>query len=69
MGGMIQEQLTTTVQDTVASLVMWTPRVLGAVLLLLLALVVAKIVERTLRSVLTRLRVGALMQRGVSTTP
>ena len=63
MGGMIQEQLTTAVQDTVASLVMWTPRVLGAVLILLLALVVAKIVERTLRTVLTRLKVGVVLQR------
>ena len=63
MAGMIQEQLTTAVQDTIASLVMWTPRVLGALLLLLLAVVVAKVIERTLRSVLTRVRLGAVMQR------
>ena len=63
MGGIIQEQLATTVQDTIASLVTWTPRVLGAVLLLLLAFVVAKVIERTLRSVLTRLKVGAGLER------
>ena len=58
MGGTIREQLTTTVQDTVESLIMWTPRVLGGLLLLLLALVVAKVLERTLRTLLTRLKVG-----------
>ena len=63
MGEMIREQLTTTAQDTIAALVTWTPRVLGAFLLLLLALIVAKLIERTLRSVLTRVRLGALLQR------
>ena len=63
MGGTIREQLTTTVQDTVESLIMWTPRVLGGLLLLLLALVVAKILERTLRTLLTRLKVGTALQR------
>ncbi|MDH3665237.1 MAG: hypothetical protein OEU92_35350, partial [Alphaproteobacteria bacterium] len=63
MGGMIREQLVTTVQSTVESLIMWAPRVIGGLLLLLLAFMVAKIIERTLRSLLTRLKVGTAMQR------
>lgn len=63
MGGMIREQLTTIVQDTIASLVTWTPRVVGTVVILLLALVVVKIIERTLRTVLTRIKLGAVMER------
>lgn len=63
MGGTIRQQLMATVEGTVESLVMWTPRVVGGLVLLLLALVVAKIVERTLRTMLTRLKIGTAMQR------
>ena len=62
MGGTIREQLTTTVQQTVESLITWTPRIVGGLLILLLALVVAKFVERTLRAMLVRLKVGAASQ-------
>jgi len=66
---MIQEQLMTTLQDTVATLVHWTPRLIGGVLLLVLAVVVAKLVERTLRATLTRVRLGAAVERvGLSDT-
>ena len=39
MGGTIRQQLMATVEGTVESLVMWTPRVVGGLVLLLLALV------------------------------
>ena len=42
---------------------MWTPRVVSAVVLLLLALIMAKVIERTVRSVLTRVKLGAVMER------
>lgn len=63
MGGMIRDQVLITVQQTVESVVTWAPRLLGGLVLLVLALVIAKIVERTLRTVLTRLKVGAAMER------
>ncbi len=63
MGEMIRNQLVTMVQDTAASLITWTPRLLGGVILLVGALVVAKIVARVLRTMLTKLKLGAAMQR------
>ena len=63
MGEMIRDQIATTVQNTVESVVTWAPRLLGGLVLVVLALVIAKIVERTLRTVLTRLKVGAAMER------
>ena len=63
MGGMIRNQLVTTAQDTMASLITWTPRLLGSLILLVLALVIVKVIERSLRSILTRINVGALMAR------
>lgn len=63
MGEQIREQLLTTYQGVVDSLIALTPTVLLAVLLLISALVVAKVVERILRSVMTRLRFDALIEK------
>ena len=63
MGEMIRNHFVTMVQDTTASLITWTPRLLGGVILLVVALVVAKVVARVLRTMLTKLKLGAAMQR------
>jgi small-conductance mechanosensitive channel len=59
----IREQFANAIEGTVASLSTWTPRVIGGLVLLLLALLVAKLVERVLRAVLTRMKIGALAER------
>ncbi len=63
MGATIRDQLMTTLQDTMASLITWTPRVVGGVVLLLVALIVIKLIERATRVVLTRLKLGELVKR------
>jgi hypothetical protein len=69
MGEMIREQFASAGERIVESLGLWAPRVIGGVLLLLVALVVAKLVEWLLRSVLSRLGIGALAESlGVTAT-
>ena len=63
MGAVIQEQMMTTIQDTAATVVYWTPRLLSVVLLFVLVLLATKLVERTLRAMLTRVRLGVLIER------
>ena len=50
MGEQIREQFLMTYQGVVDSLISWTPRVLLAIVLLISALVVAKVIERILRA-------------------
>lgn len=59
----LREQLIQTFQDMLQSIVALTPRVVVGVVLFLLALIVAKAVERLLRGVLTRLRFDSLMAK------
>ena len=63
MGEQIREQFVTTYQGTVDSIIAWTPTIFLALLLLISALVVAKVVERILRSVMVRLRFDALVEK------
>jgi len=63
MGEQIREQLVATYQGVVDSLIAWTPRVLLAIVLLVSALVIAKIIERILRAAMTRLRFDALVEK------
>ncbi len=59
----IQDQLVTTYQGMIASLIAWTPNVLLAIVLLVVALVAAKVVERVLRAVMVRLRFDSLIEK------
>lgn len=59
----IQEQLVSTYQGVVASLIAWTPSVLLALVLLVVALVVAKVVERVLRASMDRIRFDSLIEK------
>ncbi len=59
----LQAQLTQTWQDLVQSLIDWTPRVVLGLVLIIVALVAAKIVERVLRSMLTRIRFDSLVAK------
>lgn len=63
MGEQIREQLVMTYQGVVDSIIAWTPTVLLSLFLLVSALVVAKIVEKVLRSVMVRLRFDALVEK------
>ncbi len=63
MGEQIRDQLVMTYQGVVDSIIAWTPTVLLGLLLLISALVVAKVVERILRSVMVRLRFDALVEK------
>ncbi len=59
----IRDQLLATYRGVLDSLIAWTPRVLLAIILLVFALVAAKLVERILRSVMVRLRFDSLVER------
>lgn len=59
----IRDQLLATYRGVLDSLIAWTPRVLLAIVLLVFALVAAKLVERILRSVMVRLRFDSLVER------
>ncbi len=59
----IMEQLQGLLDGLVQGVITWTPKVLLGVVLVLLALAVAKIVEKALRSLLVRLRFDALLER------
>lgn len=63
MGELIRDQLVATYQGVVNSIIAWTPRVILALVLLITALVVAKIIERLLRAIMTRLRFDALIEK------
>ncbi len=63
MGEQIRDQLVLTYQGVVESIIAWTPTVILALVLLLSALVVAKLVERVLRSVMVRLRFDSLVEK------
>jgi hypothetical protein len=63
MGEQIREQFFMTYQGVVDSLISWTPRILLAMVLLISALVVAKVIERILRAVMSRLRFDALVEK------
>jgi len=59
----IQDQLVSTYQGVIESLIAWTPTVLLAIILVVLALVVAKVVERLLHAVMVRLRFDSIIER------
>jgi hypothetical protein len=59
----IREQLITGVQSLVADLVSATPKVVTGILFIVLALIIAKVIERTLRSLLVRIRFDGLLTR------
>ena len=63
MGEQIREQFLTTYQGVVDSLIAWTPTILLAILLFFSALIVAKLVEKILRTVMVRLRFDALIEK------
>ena len=63
MNDSILDQLSAAFQSMLETLVAWTPRVVVGLSLVILALVAAKIVERVLRSVLTRLRFDQALAR------
>ena len=63
MGEQIRQQFVSTYQGMVDSIIAWTPTILLAVLLLISALVVAKVIERILRTVMVRLRFDALVEK------
>lgn len=63
MGEQIRDQLVSTYQGVVDSLIAWTPMVLLGVVFFFTALIVAKFVERILRTVMVRLRFDALIER------
>ncbi len=51
------------VQNTTATFINVLPRVVGAILLLIVALLVAKLIERIMRALLTRMRFDALLAK------
>ena len=63
MFAQVRDQFMETYQGVVDSLIAWTPRVLLAVVLLIAALIVAKVAERILRTIMTRLRFDSLIER------
>jgi hypothetical protein len=63
MFAQVRDQFLETYQGVVDSLIAWTPRVLLAIVLLVAALVVAKLTERILRTIMTRLRFDSIVER------
>ena len=59
----VRDQFMATYQGVIDSLVAWTPRVLLVFVLVIAALVVAKVVERVLRTVMTRMRFDSLIEK------
>lgn len=59
----VREQLIQTWQDLLTSVIEWTPRIVVGILLLVAAVVVAKLVERILRGMLTRMKFDSLVSR------
>jgi len=68
MNNTILDQLAEAFQSMLTTLVEWTPRVVLGLALVVVALVAAKIIERVLRSILTRLKFDQLLARtGIDT--
>jgi hypothetical protein len=63
MEGNLREQLLSTFEGLVQSVIDWTPRVLVGIVLVLVALIVAKLIEKILRALLLRLRFDDLLQQ------
>ncbi|MFH1764206.1 MAG: hypothetical protein ABIF09_08450 [Gemmatimonadota bacterium] len=63
MGEQIRDQLLLTYQCVVESIIAWTPTVILALVLFFTALIVAKLVERILRTVMVRLRFDSLIEK------
>jgi hypothetical protein len=63
MFAQIGEQLLATYQGVVGSIIAWTPTVLLGIVLVLAALIVARVTERILRSLMMRVRFDALVER------
>lgn len=59
----ILDRLLATGRQLVESVIDWTPQLLLGVVLLVMALVLAKVVERVLRVILTRIRLDSLIQQ------
>lgn len=59
----LREQLIQTFQELLQSVIAWTPRVVVGLVLLLVAIAVAKVAERLLRGILTRIRFDTLMAK------
>lgn len=59
----VRDQFLATYQGVIDSLIAWTPKVLLALVLFIAAIVVAKVVERVLRTVMTRLRFDSLIEK------
>ena len=59
----LRDQLLETWNGLIESVVAWTPRIAVGIVLFIVAIVVAKLVERVLRGVLTRLKFDALVSK------
>ena len=59
----VRDQFMATYQGVIDSLVAWTPRVLLVFVLVIAALVVAKVVERVQRTEMTRMRFDSLIEK------
>jgi len=59
----VRTQFVATYQGVIDSLISWTPRILLAVILFVVALIVAKLVERVLRGLMVRLKFDSLITR------
>ncbi len=59
----VRARMVGTVEELIASVITWTPKLLIGLLLVALVLIVSKVIERVLRAMLRRLRVDALLER------
>ncbi len=59
----LQQSLQATFQDLLETVVGWTPTVLMGIVLIVVALIVAKLVERILRTILVRVRIDSVIER------
>ncbi len=63
MGAQIQSQLVDTYRSLVDDIISWTPRVILGVILIVVAIVGAKLIERGMRSLMVRMRFDALLEK------
>ena len=56
----IRDQFAAVYADLVSSIIAWTPRILMGIVLVVAALVVARVIERVLRSIMVRVHFDAL---------
>jgi hypothetical protein len=59
----LRQQLLAMGQKLVQGVIAWAPKILLGVVVVILALVVAKVIEKVLRSILVRLRFDALLEK------